>query len=435
MSLSTFAQELTIGQCMDAASGGNITLRKSSLDVMAAKAQQGEARWEFAPRVGVTSIAYDALNPLLKVTLGDILGSSDAAQVLRESITTLAYENGIKPYYSTLSRGYGVTATLIQPLYAGGRIISGNRLADLGVEAAGLKDRLVRKTVRDSVENKFWRIVALQEKRRTLDEAFTMLEQLEKDLGSAVSSGLALESDMVKLRLKKGELKSGMHRLDGSMSLLKMDLLDFVGIEYNYMELSGISLSGSLEGLPSPAEVLSDSSRVESMDEARLLELAVEAKKTEKRMATGEFLPQVAIGATYGYNAMMLPKKGSMNGMVFAMVKIPLTDIGKSVARSRRYEYAVRQAEMDRDYLMSRLRLQEAKQRLDVETLWDEVGDAAEAAAYAEDMAEKTRVRMSAGQATASQVLQATMDVTTAREALLRKKISYMLAVNAWRHR
>ena len=38
--LGAFAQELTLEQCLDAASGGNVTLRGSSLDVQAAKAQQ-----------------------------------------------------------------------------------------------------------------------------------------------------------------------------------------------------------------------------------------------------------------------------------------------------------------------------------------------------------------------------------------------------------
>lgn len=433
--LGALAQELTLEQCLDAASGGNVTLRGSSLDVQAAKAQQAEARWEFVPRVSVTAIGYDALDPMLKITLGDVLGSSDNAQVLKENISALAYENGIKPYYSTLSHGYGVTATLLQPLYAGGRIINGNRLADLGVEAAALKDHMASLGVRDSVESKYWRIVALQEKKRTLEEASSMLERLTNDLGSAVSSGLAVESDMARLKLKRMELENGLFRLEGSLSLLKMELMDYAGIQYDCLDIKNIHLSGTLDQLPSPEEVLAEGPSVESLDAARLLQLAVDAKKTEKKMAIGEFLPQVAVGATYGYNAMMLPKNGSFNGILFATVKVPLTDIGKASARARRYDYAAQKAEIDRDYYLSRLRLQEAKCRLDVETLWMEISMAEQRVALADDKLSKTRIRFSAGQATASEVLQASLEATSERESLLQTKTAYLGAVNAWRHR
>jgi outer membrane protein TolC len=174
---------------------------------------------------------------------------------------------------------------------------------------------------------------------------------------------------------------------------------------------------------------------VESLDAARLLQLAVDAKKTEKKMAIGEFLPQVAVGATYGYNAMMLPKNGSFNDILFATVKVPLTDIGKASARARRYDYAAQKAEIDRDYYLSRLRLQEAKCRLDVETLWMEISMAEQRVSLADDKLSKTRIRFSAGQATASEVLQASLEATSERESLLQTKTAYLGAVNAWRHR
>ena len=430
--LAGAAQELSLQDCLDAAGHGNVTVRKSSLDALAAKAMQSEARWEYAPKLSVTAIAYDALNPILKITLRDVLGNSDAASALNESLTASAYENGIKPYYETLSHGYSATATILQPLYAGGRIANGNRLADLGVEAASLKEHLAERSVRDSVENKYWRIVALQEKRNTLDLAISTFESLEKDLGSAVSAGLVSESDRTLLHLKKSELLSGRHRLDGSIKLLKTELLDFIGYDYDFSTIGNITLSERLDSLPSPEAILADYTVIESTDEARLLQIQIDARKGEKKMALGELLPQVAVGASYGYNAMMLPKSGSFNGLVFAMVQIPITDLGKATARSRRYGYSVRQAEFDRDYILTQLRLREAMCRLEVETLWKEISTAEEAVAYADEALRKSEVRLRAGQATASEVLQASLSATSARETLLQKKVAYRSAVCAY---
>ena len=243
---------LTLQQCLDSAAVRSIYARKASLDVLAARAQQSEARWAFVPSVSLTSLAYDALDPLLKVTLADVLGSSDAAHTLAADISARAYENGIKPYYETLSRGYGFTATVVQPLFAGGRIVSGNRLADLGVKAASLQEDLALKSVSDSVESKYWRIVALQRKGETVDEALSMLDSLEKDLRSAVSAGLVSQADLSELGLKQGELRSAKYRLDGSLVLLKMDLMDYVGCSYDALSLRGLRLEEMASELPSP---------------------------------------------------------------------------------------------------------------------------------------------------------------------------------------
>ena len=430
--VAAYSQTLSLEECLQAASENSVTVSKSALDTKAAKALRDEARWEYVPRLSVNAIAYDALNPLLKVTLSDVLGNSDAAAVLSGNITSVAYQSGIKPYYETLSHGYGATATLVQPLFAGGRIVNGNRLAGIGLDAASLQEELARKEVRDSVENKYWRIVALQEKEKTLQETMKLVESLEKDVQSALGAGLVTDNTLSELEMKKAQLEAGMYRLAGSLSLLKMDLLDYAGMEYNHLEISSLSLEGTLEDLPEPEEVIAGNPGVESSAESRLLDLQVTAKETEKRMAVGEYLPQLAVGASYGYNALMNPDKGTMNGMIFATLKIPVTDIGKASARAKRYNYAVQKAEKDREYLMSRLRLREGMCRLEVETLWKEISAAEKSVGHAEDNLNKVSARFKAGQATASDVLQANLSFTEAKETLLQKKTAYKQAVNAY---
>ena len=430
--LAAFSQTLSLEECLKSASENSPTSRKSALDTKAAKAMRAEARWEYAPRVSVNAIAYDALNPLVRITLGDVLGSSDAATVLKENLNALAYENGIKPYFETLSRGHVAMATVLQPLFAGGRIINGNRLAGIGLNASSLQEELALREVRDSVEIKYWRIVALQEKEKTLIETMKLVGSLEKDLESAMEAGLVTELAMRELKTKKAQLEAGMFRLSGSLSLLKMDLLDYAGIAFDYLELRSLKLSDSLDMLPPPEEVLSENPGVDDTVESRLLDLQVSAKETEKRMAVGELLPQVAIGASYGYNAIMGPQSGRFNGLVFATVKIPVTDLGKASARVRRYNYDIEKAREDREYLLSRLRLREGMCRLEVETLWREIYAAEEGVRYAELNLEKASVRFKAGQTTVSDILQANMACAEAKEALLSRKAAYKNAVNAY---
>ena len=200
--------QLSLEDCLSYCEDGNRDLKNADLRVVGAKAQRAEARWEYFPRVSVNAVAYDAFHPLLKITLRDVLGNSDAANNLNAYITDFARQNGIKPYFETLEYGYGASVVLTQPIYAGGRIINGNRLASLGVEAARLQADMTVKAVRDSVESKYWRAVALQEKRRILDETLGLLDMLEKDLSSALAAGLVTDEDLLQVRLKRSETEA-----------------------------------------------------------------------------------------------------------------------------------------------------------------------------------------------------------------------------------
>ena len=395
-----------------------------------ARAQRAEAVWEYFPRVQVSAFGYDALHPLLHITLHEVLGNSDAANVLNTEISDWANQNGVKPYFDRFKSGWGGSVSVIQPLYAGGRIINGNRLARLGADAAVLQDSLTRTAMRDSVESKYWRIVALQEKRAILDQSAQLLASLEKDLTSAVSAGLALETDLMQLSLKKGELEAGRRMLEGGLALAKMDLFSDIGYPYRYQDISSIELSGNLEDLPSPVEVLPPD--ISGTLQYRLLDMQVEASKLQKKMAVGELLPQLAIGGMYGYSQLSRPTPGRANGAIFATLQIPLTDMGKAIQRSKRLDYQVQQAALDTEYLQEKLNLLEGKLRLEMESAWDQLQLTADAVRLAEELLDQMRSKYAAGSITASELMKASLEVTNARETLLSRRIAYRKALSAY---
>lgn len=435
--LTSVAQDklsLSLDDCLGTAKENSPLLKGTSLDVLAAKTQQKEARLEYLPKIEVTGLAYRAINPLLEVSLKDVLGNSDAANNLNNYIGDLARENGINPSWKTLKWGYGATATLMQPLYAGGRIRAGNNLADIGLEAAVIQDSLRQRVVRDSVECKYWRVVALQEKQKTLQETLSLLDSLDKDMKSALAAGLATEPQQLELSFKRNELRAGIQRLEGGLSLMKMDLLQTAGYPFKALSLRSIRLTDTLSDLPEPSGVVPPGgTEIAGTDESRLLQLQVDARIQEKKMAVGELLPQVAIGAGYGYSAMMAPKDGSFNGLVFGMVKIPITDIPKAVLRARRYDYQLQKALSDQGWLSSQLELRERMLALEVETAWNEMQNAEEAVRLAEDSLRRLKVCHEAGSAATSELLQTSLAVSSAREVLIDRRIDYRLAINKYR--
>lgn len=424
------AQSIGLEDCLSLAQENGYQARRSSLSVDMARAMQREAVWEYFPRVSVSAFGYDALHPLLHLTLTDVLGNSDAANVLKTEITDFAYQNGIKPYFDRFRSGWGSSVSMIQPIYAGGRIINGNRLAALVADAAVLQDSLARTAVRDSVESKFWRIVALQEKRTILDQTAALLASLDKDLSSAVEAGLALKTDLLQLRLRKGELEAGRHMLEGGLALAKMDLFSDIGYPYRYRDLASLTLAGSLEDLPAPQDVAAPD--LSASVQYRLLDMQAQAAKLQKKMAVGELMPQVAIGAMYGYSQLSRPNPGRANGAVFATVQIPITDMGKALQRSKRLDYQVRQAALDTEYYQEKLQLLEGKRRLEMETAWNQLQVTQDAVDTAEELLSQMRAQYAAGRITASELMKASLELTTAREKLLSCRIAYRKALSAY---
>ena len=427
------AQELTLEQCLSYCEDGNRDLRNASLAVREARAQLTEARLEFLPRVGVNALAYDALNPMFRITLQDVLGNSDMALLMGQWMGAFAQKLELNTSYEAFKNGSGASVVLTQPIFAGGRIVNGNLLASLGVEAAKLQVNLTEKAVRDTVENKYWRVVALQEKQGILEETSALLAMLEKDLVSALAAGVITEEDLFSLRFRRSEVEVMDRKLSGGLALAKMDLLNEIGYPYSYLELPGIHLSGELEGAPDLDTVLADAPDLMGTVQSQLLDKQVEARRLEQRMAVGELLPQVAVGATYGYGALLQAGKPKANGLIFASVQIPITDIGKAVARNRRYDARLRMAQNDRDYLYGRLQLLEQKLRLDLSIAWDQIQLQEQAVDYAQNVLKHMNARYKAGQVTASALAKSTLELSSAREGLVEARISYRNALNAYK--
>ena len=427
---------VSLADCLAMGDTGSSAIAGARLDVEAAREQKAEAFWEYFPSVKLTAGGYKAFDPLVKITVRDVLGSSDAAMEISEKTTAYAYENGLKPYFQTMGWGYSFGALAIQPLYAGGRIASGNRLAALGVEASEIQAGIVSRKTREEIESKYWQAVALQEKAATLDETGRLLDSIEKDAAAAVAAGVATENDLLQVRLKRKELESGRIRLRSGLKLAKMDLFNAVGMPYSYLEIDDYVLCDSPDGLPEPSELIVPEDEVPRSDESRLLAMQVQGKQLDKKMQVGEYLPQVGVGLGYSYGNMMgLDGGGSFNGAAFAIVQVPLTDAGKAAHRARRYDTGIRKAQLEQEYLDAQLTLQLRKLRLDMESAWEQMQVAAEAVEVAADSQRRQQEAFSAGLVTASELLQSVTALRSANEDLIQKSIDYRLACSEYLHR
>lgn len=433
------AQTLSLEECLHMADENAPELMNSRLDTEAALLQKQEAFCEYFPKFSLSMMGFEAVNPLLRIGVNDLLGNSDAANNIKAYINTMAPIYGIKTVYETLQYGYGATLSVSQPIYAGGRIVNGNRLASLGIEAAQLQESIQERRTAIDIEKKYWMVVSLQEKAATLDKALEMLDTLSRDVNTLLQNGILTESEMMQLRLRQGELRKDKLRVKAGIRLAKMDLFNTIGMKYCVLSstpeqspfIDDVVLEALPENLDSPATCyMPVEQKAAATEEARLLELQLKARHLEKRMTMGEALPTIGLGASAGYGRYI--GDGSANAMVFAVIKVPISDWGKTSLKMRRQKLQIRKAENEKDFLDNQLVLRTRQRWSELEIAWEQLQLSEENVLYAREEMRRSEVSLEAGLCTMSQLLEAQMTLKQAQDGLIDDRIAYKTALSEY---
>jgi outer membrane protein TolC len=327
------------------------------------------------------------------------------------------------------------SVTAIQPLYAGGRIRNGNRLADVGVSAAEDSRAIARRDARLEAESKYWQVVALAEKDRTLAAYQEALAALEREAQDAVASGLSTRNDLLKVSLERNNAAVQRLELESARRLAARDLRRFLGLP----DGNEIFLVDSVP--PEPFRPVSDRaaelSAPERRLEIRLLEAAVKAEDLRARIARGEGLPALSLGAT--------ASRGDLSGLgaeyraaAFLTVTVPLTDAWKAKYETAAGREKQRSAE---------LRLADARRLIAEEAAkaWDDLdaaGNASEVANLGVEQAEVNLVEMKDGYDNGFETMSDLLEAQTllhqatdrridARITLVLRRSAYLRAIGA----
>ncbi len=184
----------------------NALVKNSELEILAAQQVKKSAFTRYFPKVSCIRGNLSIQDPLIQYKIpGGNLPVYDGNPANLAAPTEFAYFPGIS--LSLLNRGTVGAATAVQPLFAGGRIITGNQLAALGVEVSSEKKILSENEVLLKTEEQYWQIVSLQEKMKTLQTMEQLLDSLYREADDAWKAGLINRNDVLKVTLKQSEAK------------------------------------------------------------------------------------------------------------------------------------------------------------------------------------------------------------------------------------
>jgi outer membrane protein TolC len=289
---------LTLEECRQHALDQNVALRNGAKSIEAANETAKEAFTNYFPTVSATGMAYDANKGLVQMEMEP----GQQMNLLKDGIMG------------------GVTLT--QPIFAGGQIVNGNKLAKLGVEVSELQQQQNRKEVLLTVEKYFWQVVTLKEKRNTLVAVSEMLAQIYSDVDIAVKAGVTNRNDLLQVQLRQNDVASNMINLDNNLALCRMILAQYIGLNGTDID---VETPEQMDQTPIfPSELYVDhSTALLSTPEYKLLDKNVKANQLQEKIEYGKNMPTVGAGVGYMYDN--LTDKDHPFGVAFVSVSIPIS--------------------------------------------------------------------------------------------------------------
>ena len=229
----TTAQTYTLEQLKDSALQNNIAIRSARHSVDAAQQQRREAFTKYFPNISGTGLWFNANKGMAETTLNlaenmpPELGASLAQMLPAEALAALANPISI----SMMKNGTIAGVTAIQPVFAGGQIINGNKLAKVGEDVTRLQLQLSENEVEKTTEQYFWQIVSLQEKMKTVEAVEALLNDVAKDADVAVRAGVAMRNDLLQVQLRQNDVASQKLKLQNGLSLVRLLLTQYCGLQ------------------------------------------------------------------------------------------------------------------------------------------------------------------------------------------------------------
>lgn len=289
-------QSYSLAQCKKLALENNARMKNARLEVSSARQTKEEAFTNFFPSLSASALGYNANQPLVEANLGGMP-------------------------LALLKNGIVGDITVTQPLFAGGQIVNGNKLAQLGVEVSRFKQEQSEKEVLLTTEVYYWQIISLNEKLKTLAIVEQLVNSLYKDVDAAVKAGVKNRNDLLQVQLRKNSVASDRLQLENGLKLSRMLLGQYVGLKADSLSIEPVSFDEPA----SPEKLRTDhGAALLTTPEYQLLAKNVEANRLQQKITVGKYLPTVGIGASYMYDDLM--DKDNTTAMVFAKVSVPLSD-------------------------------------------------------------------------------------------------------------
>lgn len=357
--MSAPAQTYTLQQLKDSALLNNIAIRNARHSVDAAQQQRKEAFTKYFPNVSGTGLWFNANKGMAQTELNlseqisPELGMAIAQSLPAEALAVLGNPISV----SMMKNGTIAGVSAVQPVFAGGQIINGNKLAKVGEDVSRLQLQLSENEVEKQTEQYYWQLVSLQEKMKTIEAVQALLADIYKDVDVAVRAGLAMRNDLLQVQLRQNDVESQKLKVQNGISILRLLIAQYCGLHNEQFSVESVVFgdNSSIQVIKQDCD-----QALLGTAEYQLLNKQVEATNLQRKMEIGKNLPTVGVGAGYNYHNLL--DNNHSFAMVFATVSVPISDWwgGSHAVKRKKIEQQKAEEQLADNSELLKIRMQNA---------------------------------------------------------------------------
>lgn len=337
---------LTLDSCRSLAKEHSRTLQQKDEEIKAAHAKKQQVMTNFFPQVAARGVYLHMQKELHLIDWDKPLGHLNF--LIPERLRHLGTVD--------LRNLWVGNVTAIQPLFLGGKIISGYKMASLAERLQGELRQTAETEVETKLDETYWQVISLRSKERLLDQLVRLLEQTVKDVDASIDAGVATKADGLSVRTKLSEAEVKRSQVVNGLELSRMLLADLCGLSED--EPFTLAEEGHLQELllsTQTAPIARDEdteAAIERRSEIRSLRLVDSIYSKRINMESASLFPKlygVASYSTTNPNSFQGQKK-EFAGQYYLglMLEVPISDLfsGTFKRRQAKAEHRVKQLEL-----------------------------------------------------------------------------------------
>ena len=376
-------------------------------------------------------------NDLVLASLSAIKASKEARKQansvrfgeLSASLSKIRYNDAIQAFVGD-EDATASSLMLDVPLYSGGAIRAGQKIARAGLQATKSKSEQTKQdTVLELVKTYMtllgtqWLVILGKEHVKAFDLQLELVE-------ARISAGAAVVSERLRVEMAREEARERLIRFENGRrrSAAALNLTMATPIEEDRAAVDP-EVFCTLDENPSQAFIRA---RLHHPQLKQVL-ASVRIKAQELTTAKAKLLPTVGLNVTYGDASPMFASDDSSTQVLLA-AQASLFKGGSLRAKVREARHHLKAAQEQAQFTERRIRFQIVQAHLDVNEAWKRIGVTRRAMASATENARITAERYRSGAAIVLELVDAQVSLLSARTSVLNALIDYAIALARYHH-
>jgi outer membrane protein TolC len=269
------------------------------------------------------------------------------------------------PLEISLKGAYVAGVSVNQPLYTGGKISAGNKMAEIGREMADLNLEIQKMNILAEADQTYWLYVAVNEKVKLAEKAVEMLTRLLEKVKNAYETGMVHQLALSKVQVQLNKAALDLQKARNGHELTQMSLCRVTGLNFD----TTIVVTDSLIAYSPLILQQTVTEDISARPEFKAMQKGIELEKQNIRHVKSDYLPTLGISAGYYYfGGMEVNGTSQGNGYetVLAALKIPLFSWGqgKNKINSATTSKEIKELELDKNRKLLQLQVEQARLNL-----------------------------------------------------------------------